>query len=74
MIAWLGKKYGFIDKNGKVVIEPQFDNVCDFLKEVTKEEIDDAKAEKAERIKAAEEERKRIEEEFATWYLCHVFS
>jgi len=22
--------YGFIDKNGKVVIEPQFDNVEDF--------------------------------------------
>ena len=26
----MASKYGFIDKNGKVVIEPQFDRVFDF--------------------------------------------
>ena len=26
----MAKKYGFIDKNGKVVIEPQFDNAGNF--------------------------------------------
>ena len=26
----MAKKYGFIDKNGKVVIEPQFDGILDF--------------------------------------------
>ena len=26
----MAKKYGFIDKNGKVVIEPQFDSASNF--------------------------------------------
>ena len=26
----MAKKYGFIDKNGKMVIEPQFDEVNNF--------------------------------------------
>ena len=30
----MAKKYGFIDKSGKVVIEPQFDYACDFSEEL----------------------------------------
>ena len=36
----MAKKYGFIDKNGKVVIEPQFDNVEDFIEGFWKVEKD----------------------------------
>ena len=36
----MAKKYGFIDKNGKVVIEPQFDNVSAFSEGLAKVEKD----------------------------------
>ena len=32
----MAKKYGFIDKSGKVVIEPQFDWVSDFSEGLAK--------------------------------------
>ena len=32
----MAKKYGFIDKSGKVVIEPQFDYVGDFSEGLAK--------------------------------------
>ena len=40
MIAWLGKKYGFIDKNGKVVIEPQFGGTYGFSEGLAQVEKD----------------------------------
>ena len=37
----MASKYGFIDKSGKVVIEPQFDNVSAFSEGLAKVEKDD---------------------------------
>ena len=37
------RKYGFMNQNGKVVIEPTFDRVYDFQKDLAKVHIDNKK-------------------------------
>ncbi|EFV4699761.1 WG repeat-containing protein, partial [Campylobacter coli] len=35
----LNRKYGFMDKNGKIVIEPKFDSIWDFSEELARVEL-----------------------------------